>query len=419
MRHSPARAFQLLLVSVALSGLSGFPLTSAAAASGQPMLAAVQGQTGPAATQPAAARPFRLEDGTPIKLRIQRTVSSASAQVDERVDFDVLEEIKVNDVVVIPKGSVAWGTVTEAQPKRRMGRGGKLAVNIDAVRLADGEKAPLRAVKDVKGGGHTGAMTGAMVATGIMFFPAAPLFLFMHGKDITIPKGTEITAYINGDLNLIETAFRSIRDADAPATRDEKGTALTGAEPGKKGESEQTVPGREELPKAASSAPKVNVMDPAPTAAGSVAEVTESPITVRGVASDEHGIRGVQVSGQQARIEASGDIRAVQFSYSGVELQEGLNRIPVVATNVNDQRTQVVLSVWLRKTPSAQSPRKGLSESDIVDLLENYVPPQRVAAVAREKGIDFAVSSRVEERLRKAGADDALIRTLRELSPKE
>jgi hypothetical protein len=42
-----------------------------------------------------------------------------------------------------------------------------------------------------------------------------------------------------------------------------------------------------------------------------------------------------------------------------------------------------------------------------------------VAAVAREKGIDFAVSSRVEERLRKAGADDALIRTLRELSPKE
>ncbi|MCJ7504713.1 MAG: hypothetical protein MUP80_16890 [Acidobacteriia bacterium] len=217
----------------------------------------------------------------------------------------------------------------------------------------------------------------------------------------------------------IETVFRSIRDADSPATRDEKGTALTGAEPGKKGESEQTVPGREELPKPASSAPKVNVMDPAPTAAGSVAEVTESPITVRGVASDEHGIRGVQVSGQQARIEASGDIRAVQFSYSGVELQEGLNRIPVVATNVNDQRTEVILSVWLRKTPSAQSPRKGLSESDIVDLLENYVPPQRVAAVAREKGIDFAVSSRVEERLRKAGADDALIRTLRELLPKE
>src|ERR1700676_30238 len=43
-------------------------------------------------------------------------------------------------------------------------------------------------------------MTGAIVGTAIIFFPAAPLFLFRHGKDISIPKGTEITAYINGNV---------------------------------------------------------------------------------------------------------------------------------------------------------------------------------------------------------------------------
>jgi len=159
---------------------------------------------------------FRLEDGTPIRLRLQRTVSSEDAQVDDTVDFDVLEEVKVNDVVVIPKGSVALGTVTEAQSKRRMARGGKLNVNIDSVRLADGEKAALRAVKDVKGGGHTGAMTGAIVATSIVFFPAAPFFLFMHGKDITIPKGTEITAYINGDFNLDLSKFTGKQANEPP-----------------------------------------------------------------------------------------------------------------------------------------------------------------------------------------------------------
>lgn len=37
-------------------------------------------------------------------------------------------------------------------------------------------------------------MTAAMVATSIVFFPPAPLFLFIKGKDITIPKGTEVTA---------------------------------------------------------------------------------------------------------------------------------------------------------------------------------------------------------------------------------
>jgi hypothetical protein len=163
---------------------------------------------------------FGLEDATPVKLRITRTISSADAQVNDTVDFEVLEEVKVHDVIVIPRGGTAWGTVTEAQPKRRMGRGGKLDINIDNVRLTSGEKVALRAVKDVKGGGHQGAMTGAIVATSIVFFPAAPLFLLVHGKDITIPKGTEITAYTNGDIPLDQRKF-STQTAVSP----EAGTA--------------------------------------------------------------------------------------------------------------------------------------------------------------------------------------------------
>jgi len=90
---------------------------------------------------------FGLEDGTPVKIRITRTISSADAKVDEKVDFEVLEETKIGDVLVIPRGGIAWGTVTEAQPKRRMGRAGKLNVNIDSVRLVNGEKVAMRAVK--------------------------------------------------------------------------------------------------------------------------------------------------------------------------------------------------------------------------------------------------------------------------------
>ena len=168
----------------------------------------------PLVKQPLA---FGLEDSTPVKLRINRTMSSADAQLNETVDFEVLEEVKVHDVIVIPRAGSAWGTVTEAQPKRRMGRGGKLNINIDNVRLASGEKVALRAVKDVKGGGHQGAMTGAIVATSIVFFPAAPLFLLVHGKDITIPKGTEITAYINGDIPLDPKKF-PVQSTASPET---------------------------------------------------------------------------------------------------------------------------------------------------------------------------------------------------------
>jgi hypothetical protein len=149
-----------------------------------------------------SGEPIVLHDGTPVRLRLSRNLSSADAKTGETVDFEVLEDVKLDDVLLIARGATAMGTVTDAEHKKRMARGGKLNVTIDYVRLVNDEKVALRAVKDTKGGGHTGAMTGGMVATAIVFFPAAPFFLFMHGKDTTIPKGTEITAYTNGEIKL-------------------------------------------------------------------------------------------------------------------------------------------------------------------------------------------------------------------------
>ena len=165
-----------------------------------------------------SAKGFVLEDATPIRLRFNRTVSSADAHVGDTVDFEVLQDLSVNGTLVIPKGGLAFGTVTEAQPKRRMARGGKLEINIDYVKLLDSGKAALRSVKGGSGGGHTGAMTAGIVATGIVFFPAAPFFLFMHGKDITMPKGAEFTAYVNGDVKMDLAKFQSPANAPPGST---------------------------------------------------------------------------------------------------------------------------------------------------------------------------------------------------------
>jgi hypothetical protein len=152
-------------------------------------------------------------DGTAIKLRLAETITSATAKVGQSVSFEVVDEVDVLGVPVVAKGAQALATVTTAETKKSMGRGGKLDVNIDSVRLVDGEKAALRATEGGKGGGHTGAMTAGMVGTAIVFFPAAPLLLFIHGKDITIPKGTEVTAFVSGDMHLEMSKFAP---AEAP-----------------------------------------------------------------------------------------------------------------------------------------------------------------------------------------------------------
>jgi hypothetical protein len=195
------------------------PIPQAAAASVAPAAAniaaaAKQDASAITVTQAPPAVPatpavgFLLEDGTPVHLVLSQNLSSADAVTGETVEFEVVDDVTVNGLIVIPHGATAWATVTDAEHKKRMGRAGKLDLNVDKVRLADGEKAMLRAVKDVKGGGHTGAMVGAMVVTSLVVWPAAPLFLLMHGKDVTIPKGTNVNAFVQGDITLDESRFQ-------------------------------------------------------------------------------------------------------------------------------------------------------------------------------------------------------------------
>ncbi len=194
-------------------------LTVSLALAAMPALAGqTAGNSQDAQSQSSSPQKFVLEDGTPIKLVLGETISSADAVVGQLVSFEVVEDILVDGVVVVPKGGTAWATVTAAQAKRRMARGGKLDLNVDKVRLVDGSKTLLSAVKNTKGGGHTGAMTGAIVATSLIVWPAAPFFLFMHGKDITIPKGTAITAFVQGDDVLDRSRFvKSAQQAQSAA----------------------------------------------------------------------------------------------------------------------------------------------------------------------------------------------------------
>jgi len=163
-------AFVLALLSLASVAQASTPKTPDAAVPPVQEAKPATQEEAPKTSEGTSPKGFVLEDGTPVKLRINRTISSADARVGETIDFEVLEDVSVNNVLVIAKGGIAFATETEAQAKRRTARGGTLDINVDSVRLVTSEKTALRAVKEVKGGGHTGAMTGGIVATSLVFF---------------------------------------------------------------------------------------------------------------------------------------------------------------------------------------------------------------------------------------------------------
>jgi hypothetical protein len=147
----------------------------------------------------ASATEIRIEEGTPVRLKLKETINSSTAQSGQIVTFEVVEEIKIDNRVVIAEGAPAWGTIVEAEAKKSLGRGGKLAFRVEYVKAVDGTKIPLRANSVSKGNGKS-VTTGALVAgTAVVFFPAAPLFLLLKGKDVGIQKGQHFDSFVDGN----------------------------------------------------------------------------------------------------------------------------------------------------------------------------------------------------------------------------
>ena len=96
-----------------------------------------------------------------------------------------------------------------------MARAGKLTVEINVVRLADGETASLRAIEKAKGNSNSDSMKHEMEGTALVFYPAAPMALLTKGDNITLPKGIDVTAYVNGDVVLDPVRFEPDEDDES------------------------------------------------------------------------------------------------------------------------------------------------------------------------------------------------------------
>ncbi len=151
-----------------------------------------------------------VPDGTRLRVRLDQSISSATGEQGQPVELSVTEAVSVGDQVVIPDGARVTGTITEAQEKRHMGRAGKLDFSIDRVRSVDGEWIPLRYTVNKRSGASHAVSTGVLTAgAAVLFWPAAPAFLLMKGKDVTLNKGMVFDTFTDQDHVLKATQIPS------------------------------------------------------------------------------------------------------------------------------------------------------------------------------------------------------------------
>jgi len=125
------------------------------------------------------------------------------------VDYLVDEEVVVNGKIIVPEGAIVKGKVVSAEHKRMMGRGGKIDISADSIKLFNSQSIPLRAFQHARGGGQGLDMSGEMLAAASLTLGVGtPFVLLKHGKDIEIRQGSSFTAYVNGDVLLEDIAFQ-------------------------------------------------------------------------------------------------------------------------------------------------------------------------------------------------------------------
>ncbi len=176
---------------------------------------------------PAWATERRLPEGTRIPVRLMEQISSASVRDSDPVNLAVVEDVVVDGQVVIRQGTPVRGVIVEAAAKRRMGRAGRLSYTVNETKGVDKGVIRLRAVQDKRGDSHVTSTAVTTTAVAVFVPVAAPFFLLRQGKDIVVPEGTRVDAFVDGD-HLIATDAENGTAAAAPGGV--RGTKLTNAD---------------------------------------------------------------------------------------------------------------------------------------------------------------------------------------------
>jgi len=162
-----------------------------------------------------------VQVGTEFDVRLQSSLSSATAQVEDRFDATTLVDLRDDrGRVLVPAGSTMRGIISSVDKATRTQRTGRLTVAFDRVTI-NGRSYPMRATvtqalesEGIKGekekigiGAGAGAILGAILGgakgalAGILIGGGGTIAA-TEGKDVDLPAGTTLRVRLDSPLQL-------------------------------------------------------------------------------------------------------------------------------------------------------------------------------------------------------------------------
>ena len=184
----------------------------------------VRAQGDRVAAQPTAApdRPRAsgvVPVGTELDIRLQGTLDSGTAKVEQRFDATTIADYPATGGVIVPAGSIVRGFVSSVRPASRIERKGQLTLSFDEIRIGNRSyrlRASVTEAMDAKSsedvtrigagaavgaiiggilGGGKGALLGVLVGGG-------GTIAATEGSDVNLPAGTILRIRLDQALDV-------------------------------------------------------------------------------------------------------------------------------------------------------------------------------------------------------------------------
>ena len=158
--------------------------------------------------------------GTEIDVRLQNTLSSGTAQVEDRFEGTTLADVTVDGRLAIPAGSIFRGVVTAVEPGTRTNRTSKMTVSFDQVTL-NGRSYPIRGtvtqaiegegIRGEAGRTAAGAGVGAIIGGILGGFKGALAGILIggggtiaatEGKEVELPQGSVLRVRMDSPVQI-------------------------------------------------------------------------------------------------------------------------------------------------------------------------------------------------------------------------
>ena len=149
------------------------------------------------ATSIFAQKKVTIKGGTIVPLQSINLVKAADVEEGHSVDFRVINDIKVGDDIVISKGTLVKGQITEARKSTIAGTKGRLKISINSMFLPNGEPLYFSNTNISISGKNR---TPLAVVTALFVWPC----IFIPGSKAVMPAGYEVYATVasNSEITL-------------------------------------------------------------------------------------------------------------------------------------------------------------------------------------------------------------------------